>query len=322
VDVTAGPKNWFVVLTTLGLLASPFLLLDRGSAPAAQDEYHISEVCLDCHEDQHESLQFTPHQILAEDMEDHARIACTSCHLGDEGHWEDDPDEHAMTNPAKLPAINQAQLCAQCHENSHQQNMLEGNVHSDNEINCSGCHQIHGSDHVGLLKEKESELCLDCHTDVRGQFAYPFRHPVNDGIVKCSECHTNLDVDRTRVGMTNMDNACFSCHMEFQGPFPYPHAAALHYSTEEGSCMTCHEPHGSHLARMLKQPYEAPHYQLCTQCHSLPPKHFNNSFHGTMWASYSCNECHVDIHGSYVSRRLLSESLVGQGCINGSCHRL
>ena len=47
--------------------------------------------------------------------------------------------------------------------------------------------------------------------------------------------------------------------------------------------MTCHEPHGSALPKMVKQPYEPPHYQLCSQCHSVP-RHNSNPMHGTTFA--------------------------------------
>jgi hypothetical protein len=42
--------------------------------------------------------------------------------------------------------------------------------------------------------------------------------------------------------------------------------------------------------------------------------------HGTQWSGVPCNDCHADIHGSYVSRLFLSESLQGQGCFNAGCH--
>ena len=113
--------------------------------------------------------------------------------------------------------------------------------------------------------------------------------------------------------------ACFSCHNEFQMPFPYEHQATVDFSIEEGACLNCHEPHGSNLPRMLKQPYEGPHYQLCSQCHSVP-KHNYNTFHGTQWAGVPCNDCHVDIHGSYTSQYFFTPELQSQGCINAGCH--
>ena len=57
------------------------------------------------------------------------------------------------------------------------------------------------------------------------------------------------------------------------------------------------------------------------QCHSIP-KHMNNVNHGTQWAGVPCNECHVDVHGSYESRHLLDPALGSQGCFAVGCHQL
>jgi DmsE family decaheme c-type cytochrome len=225
-----------------------------------------------------------------------------------------------MSNPGRVGASAEARICAACHQNSHQQDMLEKNVHAANEVSCSGCHQVHAPRHASLLKAPEPRLCLDCHARVEGQFARPFRHPVPEGIVQCSECHINLD-QTARALSQNGTDACLKCHTELSGPFPFPHQAALAHSTEEGGCLSCHEPHGSALPRMVKQPYEPPHYQLCTQCHAVP-RHVSNSMHGTTWAGVPCSDCHTDIHGSYDNRLFINESLKAQGCFNSGCHHL
>jgi hypothetical protein len=45
-----------------------------------------------------------------------------------------------------------------------------------------------------------------------------------------------------------------------------------------------------------------------------------NSFHGSQWAGQACNNCHVDIHGSYFNRLFLSPALEAQGCNTMGCH--
>jgi DmsE family decaheme c-type cytochrome len=313
------PRRYaFAFLTACALLGA--LLFAPGGELLAQDKPRVSKVCLDCHAGQDTTLAATGHRLPGGGLDGPAaRIACTDCHAGDRRHWEEDPGAHAMTNPAKVGAAAEARLCATCHQNAHQQNAIEKNVHAANDVNCSACHSVHGSKHPALLQRAESGLCLGCHKDVEGQFARSYRHPVNDGIVKCSECHLTLDTTRRPLA-SNGTNVCMKCHGEFEGPFPFEHPAAVDYSTEEGGCVTCHEPHGSHLPRMLKQPYEAPHFQLCTQCHSVP-RHNSNPMHGTRWAGVPCNDCHTDIHGSYTSRLFLSETLEGQGCFNVGCHK-
>ncbi len=290
-----------------------------GRAPTAQDQARVSAACLECHEGQDSTLARTAHWARGTHDGADALVACTDCHTGDRRHWEDDPKKFPLANPAKLAARDEALLCAACHQNSHQQNMAEKNVHTANAVSCSGCHKVHGAKHAGLLKKPEPRLCVSCHTRSEADFARSYRHPVEEGVVKCTDCHATLD-KTSRAASYNGTNVCLKCHGEFAGPFPHQHPAAMDHSTDEGGCLSCHEPHGSHLPRMMKQPYEAPHFPLCSQCHSVP-RHFNNSMHGTQFASSACNDCHTDIHGSYESRLFVNESLKAQGCFNSGCHR-
>lgn len=310
-------RSAFLLLIACIVLGASVAVTSRGSA--APDSTRVSQACLACHAGQDVSLAATGHRLPGGAVDGAAaRIACTDCHSGDRRHWEDDPAANPMVDPSKATAAAEARLCSACHQSAHQQNALEKNAHAANDVNCSACHSIHASKHPALLKQAESGLCLGCHRDVEVQFSKSYRHPVKDGIVKCSECHQTLDTTRRPLA-TNGTNVCMKCHGEFEGPFPYEHPATVDYSTDEGGCVACHEPHGSNLPRMLKQPYEAPHFQLCTQCHSVPPRHLSNSQHGTDWASWACNKCHTDIHGSYTSRLFLSESL--RGCFNAGCHQ-
>ena len=249
-----------------------------------------------------------------------AIVACTDCHAGDRKHWEDDPVANPMSNPAKVGAAAEALVCSGCHQNAHQQNMLEKNVHPANGVSCSECHSVHGSKHASLLKTSENRLCLDCHRRVEGQFARPYRHPVPEGIIRCTECHSSVD-QTARALSQNGTGVCLKCHGEFAGPFPYEHQATLDHSAEEGGCLSCHEPHGSALPRMVKQPHASPHFPLCTQCHAVP-RHVSNTMHGTSFAGVPCNDCHTDIHGSYDNRLFVNQSLKSQGCFNSGCHHL
>jgi DmsE family decaheme c-type cytochrome len=306
------------------LLLVPFLIAFLSGSQrelAAADGPRETDACLTCHDGHDASLALTPHRLIEKSGEEtEVLTACTDCHPGDARHYQESPEQYPMTNPAAVGAVAEGKICSSCHLNPHQQNMAEDNVHADSDVNCSSCHSVHSSKDPSLLKAAEPGLCLGCHTSVESEFAKPFRHPVNDGIVKCSECHLTLDVTTRELSLNGMNDACTKCHGEFQGPFPYEHQASVDYSTEEGACMTCHEPHGSYLPRMLKQPYEAPNFQLCAQCHSVP-LHKMNPYHGTQWAELACNDCHTDIHGSYISRNFLSESLRDQGCFNVGCHQ-
>jgi DmsE family decaheme c-type cytochrome len=306
-------------LTTCVLLGALFLLPD--GARSAPEYARVSRACLECHDGKDASLAATAHALPAGAPDGaEARVACTDCHAGDPRHWEEDAEKYPMTNPSKVDAKTEVRVCSACHQNAHQQNMVEKNGHTNANVNCSGCHSVHGSTHPSLLMKTEPELCLGCHTGVEGQFAKPYRHPVMEGVLKCSECHMTLSETRRELSH-NGTNVCMRCHAEFEGPFPHEHQATVDYSTEEGGCISCHEPHGSYLPRMLRQPYEGPHFQLCTQCHSVP-RHNANTMHGTTWSGKPCNDCHTDIHGSYSNRLFMSESLLDAGCFNAGCHHL
>ncbi len=294
------------------------LLTGARAAPAAPAG-HTSHPCLDCHAGMDSTLARTPHRVGPTD-DVGARVACTDCHAGDSRHWEEDPAQFPMTRPAALAAAAEAKLCAGCHQDAHQQEMREKNAHLAADVACSGCHSVHhAAAGTRLLRQPESRLCVGCHGEVAGQFARPFRHPVNDRVMKCTDCHTRVGATARRMERSR-DEVCFRCHAEMAGPFPFEHPATLGFSTEEGGCATCHDPHGSALPRMLRQPEQPPSFQLCRQCH-LVPGHLSNPMHGTRWANVPCNDCHVDIHGSYVSRLFLSESLRSQGCFNVGCHQ-
>lgn len=289
-----------------------------GRGTVAEDPVRSSTVCLDCHGGRDSSLAGTAHWAGSTHEGAEARVACTDCHPGDRRHWEEDPAAYPMTNPSKVGAEAQAKLCATCHQNPHQQNMIERNIHTANDVSCSGCHAVHGAKHEKLLKQAEFKLCVDCHSKVEGEFARPYRHPVPEGIIQCSECHSSLDQTARELSQ-NGTSVCLKCHAEMSGPFPYEHPATMDFSTQEGGCLSCHEPHGSSLPRMVNQPYASPHFQLCTQCHSVP-RHFSNTMHGTSFSGTPCNDCHVDLHGSYDNRLFVNESLKAQGCFNSGCH--
>lgn len=286
---------------------------------AAQEPVRESTLCLDCHDGQQATLAGTVH-ALRDPGASGVPVACTDCHGADSNHWEENPTEYPMIDPSKLDPAAQAQLCATCHQTSHQQTMLEGNAHAAGDVNCSGCHSVHASrGHAALLKKEQPALCYDCHRNVESDFAKPYRHPVSDGVIQCSECHMTLDDTTIELSRNGINVACSRCHVEFQGPFPFEHQATLDYSVEEGSCLNCHAAHGSDHPRMIRQPYEPPHFQLCSQCHTVPG-HNANPMHGTRWRGLACNTCHTDIHGSYDNRFFLRESLRAEGCLRAGCH--
>jgi len=257
----------------------------------------------------------------AHDVSANRVVACTSCHTHiDPAHLEE-PEEHPVSNPEHMRADSVAALCTTCHAHPHTLNMFERDPHQDADLSCLSCHRIHDNKHAGLLVDEQTTLCYSCHPSARADFAKSSRHPVEDGVMNCSDCHMTVNQSKKQHTGSGPGETCVSCHAMFQGPFPFEHQAAVEYSTDDGGCLNCHLPHGSAHPRLLKRSYESPNFALCMQCHSIP-KHMNNQNHGTQWAGVPCNECHVDVHGSYESRHLLDPALESQGCFAVGCHQL
>jgi DmsE family decaheme c-type cytochrome len=94
---------------------------------------------------------------------------------------------------------------------------------------------------------------------------------------------------------TGADAACLKCHNEKQGPFVFEHIP-----TKAEGCATCHTPHGSNNAKMLKRNQV---HQLCLECHSsigTSGAPDTPSFHDIRAGSrhLNCTTCHVKVHGS------------------------
>jgi DmsE family decaheme c-type cytochrome len=117
------------------------------------------------------------------------------------------------------------------------------------------------------------------------------------------------------VRRDSTNDTCYTCHAEKRGPFVHEHDPVRE------DCSTCHNPHGSVVASLLKA--RAP--ILCQQCHTphvagdlgavggqrgvFPPPapgQVAPAVTGTssgknvvnMWQGRSCLNCHTQVHGS------------------------
>ena len=95
------------------------------------------------------------------------------------------------------------------------------------------------------------------------------------------------------------EEPCLKCHADKRGPFVYEHAAV-----RVDGCETCHMPHGSTNAKMLKRPTI---FTVCLECHNGAGT-FGRTDNGVTHQSsthnmadpryQNCTTCHVRIHGS------------------------
>ncbi|MCF7687345.1 MAG: hypothetical protein K9N01_03490 [Cephaloticoccus sp.] len=210
-----------------------------------------------------------------------------------------------------------SEACADCHDNltsefhaaTHAKLTAPGS--NGEEIGCESCHGA-GSIHVktggglGSIVNpgKNPETCFQCHTDKRGEFQLPNTHPVLEGKMSCSDCHNPHNGDaimESNSSLAGLNESCVNCHVQQAGPYVFEHEAS-----REG-CVSCHSPHGSVNAKMLK----ARNANLCLQCHfqeQVSPTqiliggrdHASFLGRGTCWSA----GCHEAVHGSHVSSSL------------------
>lgn len=208
--------------------------------------------------------------------------------------------------------------CAVCHDKiasefksaTHSKLHVEGG--NAKEIGCEACHGP-GSVHVqgggGLFTivnpGRSPEACFKCHLDKRAEFSLPNTHPVLAGDMSCTDCHdvhAGPAAPGTGSALESMTESCLKCHIAQRGPFVFEHEAVA-----RDGCTTCHLPHGSVNARMLK----ARNATLCLQCHFQNQTGPNtitiggrdhSSFlgRGACWSA----GCHEAIHGSNVGSSL------------------
>jgi len=161
----------------------------------------------------------------------------------------------------------------------------------------------YGARLAGAPARSEEVVCYQCHGDVRAQFQLPIHHPVPEGHMTCTDCHNPHKGSIFLGGGTSQlseNEMCLRCHPAERGPFVFEHEAM-----REG-CVTCHNPHGSINAKLLK----VRDSNLCLRCHfqqvSNGRIYIGGSDHtlrlqqGTCWTA----GCHEGVHGSQVSPSL------------------
>jgi DmsE family decaheme c-type cytochrome len=295
----------FLLRLALGLFALASL------APAA--DYVGSNVCKTCHPDVWSTFFKNPHyKSIASGKAKPEDTGCEGCHGPGQAHVQARGGKATIVAFSELGPKGTLDACLRCHGQTLARANIRRSVHTQEDVVCSNCHSIHKSPTPKfLLAKRQAELCYSCHTSVRAQFAMPFKHRVNEGVVQCTDCHNPHGSFAptwrmaSRPAMVEQadanEEACLKCHRDKRGPFVYEHAAVR----VEG-CKSCHNPHGSTNARLLKHPVVA---TICLECHNnmatfgrrntVIPR--PDALHNMADPRYqNCTTCHPRIHGSNV----------------------
>jgi DmsE family decaheme c-type cytochrome len=280
-------------------------------ALAATDGFVGSAACKTCHSDIWSTFYKNPHyKSIASGKEPPERTGCESCHGPGKAHVEARGGKATIIAFSELAPERILDNCLRCHSGTISRANIRRSEHTLNGMACNSCHSIHKSKATrSLLAKPQTELCYQCHINVRAQFSMPFKHRVNEGFMNCTDCHnphgTFAPTWRTAVRPRMVDQAlgneepCLKCHAEKRGPFVFEHAAV-----RVDGCEGCHLPHGSTNSRLLRRPVV---FTLCLECHN-GAGNFGRQGTGVVTQTSShnmadpryqnCTACHVRVHGS------------------------
>jgi DmsE family decaheme c-type cytochrome len=289
-----------VAVLAIGALAGYPEGLPAGASPQQKAETTMQD-CAACHEDVVKAFSQTRHDTLQSSQRLKIENPCESCHGPGKAHIEGGGDAAAIIGFKGNASKTYNQQCLACHNKDHEVNGFTAGAHAKQGLDCADCHSIHSAaSQTRSLKETATNLCMDCHTLQKSEFARPYHHRVTEKAMECTDCHqphSGIDRRLLRASATG-EQMCGRCHTEKQGPFLFEHAAI-----RLRGCQGCHEPHGSNNPKMLIRTEMT---SLCLECHSRsanvitaqPP-----SLHNLNSATYrNCTTCHVMIHGSNFDR--------------------
>lgn len=165
-------------------------------------------------------------------------VSCVSCHSV----------HKPKSAKAQLKTVNQQQQCMSCHRDKVAKLDRSGHMPvREGKMECSSCHNPHGSTNVRLLKAGNTinESCATCHTEKRGPFL--FEHAGVSG-ESCATCHDPHGSNNDRMLVAKLPFLCQRCHNHTRHPSTIYDNKVLGSSNRlyGRSCVTCHSAiHGS-----------------------------------------------------------------------------
>jgi len=201
--------------------------------PAKTTPQRASEICATCHDR-------GTHAVWSGSQHDSRNVGCVTCH-----------SVHAPKGPKQLKAATELAQCATCHKDKIAKLDRSGHMPvREGKMQCSTCHNPHGSTNVRLLRRGDSiaEACTSCHADKRGPYLWEHA-PTRDG---CTTCHDPHGSSNERMLVSKPPILCQRCHVATRHPSTIYDAGLIGAGATPSiriyarSCVTCHSAiHGS-----------------------------------------------------------------------------
>lgn len=189
-----------------------------------------------------------------------ANATCTTCHNRDgQEFWEGSQHDsrslsctncHSVHTPASLEhqlvTDSVTGTCEGCHRDKIAKLDRSGHMPvREGKIECSTCHNPHGSQNVRLLRTGNTlnESCTSCHAEKRGPFLWEHA-PVRES---CATCHDPHGSSNDRALVAKLPFLCQRCHIHTRHPSTIYDSNQLNNTRlHNRGCMNCHSSvHGS-----------------------------------------------------------------------------
>jgi DmsE family decaheme c-type cytochrome len=202
--------------------------------PATMTLRDANASCQSCH-------NRSTHDGFSGSKHDARNVGCVTCH-----------SVHApKSEKAQLKTETQQETCVQCHRKEvnkiHKSSHMPVGDKYGGKMECTTCHNPHGSQNVKMLKEGTSitEACASCHAEKRGPFL--FEHAV--GRESCVTCHDPHGSNNERMLVAKVPMLCQRCHIHSRHPATVYDATQVTNKSNRivgRSCVNCHQMiHGS-----------------------------------------------------------------------------
>ena len=191
-----------------------------------------SSICLQCHEGG-SRFGWKAGAHKAND------VSCSSCHTVMEKKSE----------RALLAKASARETCFGCHgEVRAESNKTSHHPVREGRMDCSSCHNAHGSTPGLLVKNTVNETCVTCHAEKRGPFLWEHA-PVRES---CVNCHTPHGSAHRNLLVAKDSFLCLKCH-SYGGHINLPRYNRVSNPYGMG-CVNCHvTTHGSNHPSGAKQ---------------------------------------------------------------------
>src|SRR5579871_3616714 len=144
------------LLTWAACLGAP------AAPPSEKTGYAGTDTCKTCHEEIYNKFAKSPHfSVTKNGHSEWQNYSCESCHGAGAKHAESVSAED-IRQPAKLKPPETDRICLSCHLNMSTPVGRIAGGHAKDDVACTTCHNIHGTNGGQLVLHRPAEINAQC----------------------------------------------------------------------------------------------------------------------------------------------------------------